>query len=157
MKKILTLFLFICFSQVSQAASMISISNSMMTSNSSQMGTLDLGTFDPFNPSLNCNTYSAPNSCTANGRDPVNINLVFNYSVELDSLTGSSVDLVVNINNGLGGSMGEFINLNPPVSLFSLQDGSVGSFDLNFQIPLFGPNAHYEYGLDLIIDVTINP
>lgn len=157
MNKIFTLFLFLGFCQISQAATLISVSNNMMTSPNGQLGVLDMGTFDPFNPGSNCNTFSAPNTCIPNGREPIKISLSFNYSVALDALTGSSVDLFFNVNNGYGGSTGEFINLVPPANVFSLHDGNIGSFDLSFDIPLFGPDSHYDYGLDLTIDVTINP
>jgi hypothetical protein len=156
MKKLLSIIFFSFLCQQVNAASLVSVSNNMMTS-TGEFGSLSLGTFDPFNPEINCNTFSAPNTCTANGRDPVNISLVFNYNVSLDALTGSSIDLFFTVNNGLGGATGEFINVVPPSNIFFLQDGSVGSFDLSFDIPLFGPQSRYEYGLDLEIQVTINP
>lgn len=134
----------------------VSIENSMMTAVSSNSGSLDLGTFDPFNPQVNCNGFIAPNSCVVDGRDNVDISLSFNYDVEIIS-GASSVDLAFSVDNGLSGTTGSFTNMTTPSPLFNLLNNSSGTAQLDFTIPLFGPNSRSEYGMNLIIDVTINP
>lgn len=155
MKKIFIIWLLLG-SISAKADSLVSVSNNMMNNQTGVMGTLDLGTFNPFDPDLNCSTYSAPNTCTANGRDPVNISLSFGYDISLDTLDGSSIDLVFNVDNGVGGA-GGFANVNPPDNIYGLTDGNSGSFDLSFDVPLFGPNSYYDYSLDLVVNITINP
>lgn len=155
MNKFLAFLLFLTFCQSSYAAPLLTVSNNMITG-SGTFGVINLGTFDPFYPAANCSTYVAPNSCTANGRNPVKIKLIFNYAVSLETLTGSSLDLHFTVNNGTDGA-GEVINLTTPANIYSLHDGAIGSFDLNFDLPLFGPTSQSEYGVSLIVDVTVNP
>lgn len=157
MKKILVL-LFIGFStHLAHAQNvLINVSNSMLTSTSTAAGYIDLGTFDPFDPEFNCNSFTSPNTCSANGRDPVSVTLSFDYDIEINS-GSSGIDLNFSADNGLGGSVGSFTNLSLPSGLYNLQNTATGSFDVSFDIPLFGPQSQYQYGMDIVIDVTVNP
>lgn len=135
---------------------LVTIDNSMMVPTSTSSGFIDLGTFDPFNPGVNCEEYISPNTCTPNGRDNVDIQLTFAYEVEI--LSGaSSIDLTFSVDNGVGGSTGLFTNVSNPSPIFNLINNSAGTSELAFTIPLFGPMSRSDYGLNLTIDVTINP
>lgn len=154
MRFLVTLFLLI--SNLAHADVIVTIENSMMTSYSPSAGGIDLGTFDPFDPAFNCNSFISPNTCTVNGRDLVDINLVFNYSVVVTSGSGSA-DLSFSVNNGMGGTTGQFTNVSLPSPIFNIMNQGVGVADVSFSIPLFGPQSQINYGMDIILDVTINP
>jgi hypothetical protein len=155
MKTLLLLILLIpTFAQAQDVT--VYVENSMMTAVGPDSGALDLGTFDPFNPSFNCNSFIAPNSCNVSSRDLVDLNLEFNYFVEINS-GASSVDLSFSVNNGLGGTTGSFTNVVSPGPIFNLQNQGSGIFDVSLGVPLFGPDSRLNYGMDLIINVTINP
>lgn len=142
---------------IAKADILISVENSMLLGTGTT-GAAGLGTFDPFNPQANCNNFISPNTCNPVNRNQVNINLVFFYEITLTGADASStVDLNFLVDNGLGGTTGLFTNVLPPASLFNLANQATGSFDLGFAIPLFGPNSQSNYGMSLIIEVTLNP
>jgi len=155
--KLFFLIFFLFSINIAKADILISVDNSMLIGTGTT-GTTGLGTFDPFNPQANCNNFISPNSCNPVNRNQVDVNLVFFYEIALTGTDSSStVDLSFMVDNGLGGTSGLFTNVLPPASLFNLDNQATGSFDLGFSIPLFGPNSQSNYGMSLIIEVTLNP
>lgn len=130
-----------------------SIENPMIIETSASRGDINLGNFNSFNPNETCSTlYVAPNTCIVQNRNTVRIGLFFNYEVLISEL--SSIDITFDFEEP---DIGELVqNIQLPSPLSEQTNNSSGVINLEFDITLFGNNAHKEQGLSLTIEVTPN-